>query len=111
MEQTVVSLFTSPTCPFCPAAKKVVDEIKQEREDVVVKEFNSATPEGREESQKRGILSVPTIFVEGPSHPETLGFQGAPSKKRLLQAIDISQGKESLPEKTSFGSKIKGIFG
>lgn len=110
MEQTVISLFTSPTCPFCPAAKKVVDEVKQERKDIIVKEFDSGTPEGKVESMKHGIQSVPTIFVQGPKHPEVLGFRGAPSKKRLLQAVDITQGKESLPEKTSFSSKIRRIF-
>jgi len=81
----IIEIFTSPTCIYCPQAKKTVEEVVDE--DITVVEHSAATPEGRKRAQEFGIQSVPTIFVSGPKTKEMIGFRGNPSKEGLLKAI------------------------
>ena len=81
----IIEIFTSPTCIYCPAAKKIVEEVAGK--DITVVEHSSATPEGRRRASEFGIQSVPTIFVSGPGTKEIIGFRGSPSKEGLLKAI------------------------
>lgn len=83
----VVEIFTSPTCVYCPGAKKVLEEVTKDSEDILVFEHSSATQEGRQRAQEFGISSVPTIFVSSPGNKEILAFQGIPSKNKLAEAI------------------------
>jgi thioredoxin 1 len=106
MEKTLIEVFTSPTCPHCPSAKKVVEEVFSERGDVIMREMNSVNLEVQSKMQEFQISSVPTIFIKGPGHGEILAMQGTPSKERLMELIDLSQGKKNLEEV----SKKKGFF-
>ena len=83
----VIEIFTSPTCIYCPGAKKTVAEVTKDLKDIRVVEHNSATEEGRKRATEFGIQSVPTIFVSGPKTKEIIGFRGAPSKEGILKAI------------------------
>lgn len=83
----VIEIFTSPTCVYCPSAKKLVAELAQEDKEIAVVEHSAATEEGRKRAQEFNIQSVPTIFVSGPATKEILGFRGTPSKEKLLDAI------------------------
>ena len=82
----IVEIFTSPTCIYCPSAKKIVGEIADEQ-NITVFEHSAATEEGRKRAAEFGIQSVPTIFVSGPKTKEILAFRGIPSKEKLIEAI------------------------
>ena len=64
-------------------------------------------PEGRRKAQQFEIYSVPTIFIKGPKHDEILAIRGNPSRERLRELIEISQGKKEIKEGKSFLQKIK----
>ena len=98
METAEIEVFTSPTCPFCPGAKKAVEEVAKERNDVSYSELNVATPEGSIKAREFEVFSVPTIFVRGPAVNEIMALKGIPSKEKLNELIDIGVGLKKLPD-------------
>jgi len=107
--RATVEVFTSPTCPHCPSAKKLAHEVAKEMDDVVVKEMSTATHEGSRKAKRYGIMSVPTIIITGPASPEPIGLRGTPPKKGLIKAINISLGKDKWKEKKKgFFSRLFG---
>jgi len=84
----LIEIFTSPTCPYCPAAKALVDMVAKAQEDVTVVEHTPMTAEGRKRSKEFGITSVPTIHVSGEGSKEIVGVKGLPKKETLLKMID-----------------------
>lgn len=53
-------LFTTPSCPNCPAAKEVLEKSGLEGEIV-----DASLPEGLEKARKFGIMEVPTaVFLD-----------------------------------------------
>ena len=83
----IIEIFTSPTCIYCPGAKKIVAEVADETANVAVFEHSSATEEGRKRANEFGIQSVPTIFISGPKTKEIIGFRGITPKETLLKAV------------------------
>jgi len=55
----VIKLLTSPRCPMCPKAKKVVEKLAEEEKDVVAIELPVNTEEGFREAMRFGIKAVP----------------------------------------------------
>ena len=51
MEKAKVYLFTSPTCPHCPSAKKFINNFKATREDFDLIELSTITPEGQKKAE------------------------------------------------------------
>jgi small redox-active disulfide protein 1 len=84
----LIEIFTSPTCPYCPGAKAVVNEIAKENKDVVVIEHTPMTEQGRKRAQEFNISSVPTIHVSGTGTKEIFGFVGMPKKETILEMIE-----------------------
>ena len=76
MEKAIVYLFTSPTCPNCPAAKRFIRDFRKERSDFVLKELSTATHEGSKKARKFGVMSVPTFIIKGPGYPQPIGLKG-----------------------------------
>lgn len=114
MTKTKIQVFTSPTCPHCPGAMKIAKEVSKERDDVFVEELSTATPEGSKKAMQFQISTVPTVFVKGPMHNQILAITGVPSKEKLNELIDISQGKKEIEKEKegflrSFWGKIKGL--
>jgi small redox-active disulfide protein 1 len=74
----LIEVFTSPMCPHCPAAKKVVEEVvnKLSCEDIEVKYIDVTEDPGNVD--KYGIMAVPTIVVDNK-----VAFVGAPSKEQF----------------------------
>jgi len=107
-EKAKIEVFTSPTCPHCPHAKKVVQELSKEREDIKFIETSTATHKGQKRSESLGVRSVPTLFIKGPGYPDRIGYVGTPSKSQLNKMVNIALGLESWEEekKESFFSKI-----
>ncbi len=91
MKKTKVELFISLTCPHCPSARKLVNEVISERDDLDVEEFIVNTPEGNNRAKELDIKSVPMIFLQGMGKKDVFVFTGTPSKGRFLEAVRLSQ--------------------
>ncbi|HID47100.1 MAG TPA: thioredoxin [Methanothermococcus okinawensis] len=72
-----IEVFTSPTCPHCPPAKRVVEEVVAELGGGVDVEYIDVMREP-ERAIKYGIMAVPTIVINGE-----VAFVGAPTKEEL----------------------------
>jgi thioredoxin 1 len=105
-----IEIFSSLTCPHCPSAVKLVEEVSKERNDVEFVKYDVSTLEGSKRANQFNIMSVPTILVKGPNNPEFIGLRGLLSKNGLNKAIDVSLGKDNFQEDKSFFDKIKNIF-
>jgi predicted thioredoxin/glutaredoxin len=78
-----IKIFTHPTCTSCKSAIQLVDRLSREREDLSVRVVSLASRGGREEAQREGVLSVPTILV-GTNRR----FVGVPRWEDLVAAIE-----------------------
>jgi glutaredoxin len=58
MEQKNFLLFTTPICPRCPAAKKLLEEKKIKYELI-----DASKPHGLEMARKFQVAQVPTLIV------------------------------------------------
>ena len=106
-EKSVLELFTSSTCPHCPRARRMVKELLGERDDFVAYENDTTSPEGKIKAQQFRVRFVPSLFIQGPGSKEILAFTGTPSKEKLLEMLDVSQGKPSTKKKGLFGEWFK----
>lgn len=104
-----IYLFTSPTCPSCPPAKKFMQEFQKERDDFVFQELSVASNEGRSKAQEYGVMSVPTFAIIGPNYPTPIGLRGLQTKKVMNKYIDLSYGIKEDDGK-SIWQKFKNIF-
>ncbi|MEM2094374.1 MAG: thioredoxin family protein [Candidatus Bathyarchaeia archaeon] len=57
-------LFTLPTCPKCPEAKKLVEEIACARKDVIVEVFDMSIPENLTTALMLQVASAPSICID-----------------------------------------------
>ncbi len=109
-----IELFTSPTCPFCPGAKKtaeqVVENLANKGEEVELREFNTTTRQGAAKANEYGITHVPELVVYENSEKKIL-IEGAPSLQSLERAIRMAQGKEEIPHKKNALDKARNILG
>jgi predicted DsbA family dithiol-disulfide isomerase len=110
MEKAKIELFTSLTCPNCPPASKMVDELLNERDDIEVIKHVINSPEGYKRATEFEITSVPTILIKGPNIQEFIGLRGLFSKNGLNKAIDESLGKIIKKEEKKFFEKMKSYF-
>ena len=63
-KKPLVRLFSTPICPYCPAAKKMMNQILPDLGDrVKYEEINVWSSKGREEAQKLKVMTVPAIAV------------------------------------------------
>lgn len=76
-----IEVFTSPMCPHCPAAKRVVEEVVSEMGGEIEVE-NVNVMEAPERAAKYGIMAVPTIVIDGE-----VKFVGAPTKEALKDEL------------------------
>ncbi|MCS3900710.1 MJ0307 family thioredoxin [Methanococcus voltae] len=80
-----VEVFSSPSCPHCPAAKRVVEQVVKEMSDIEVIHIN--VMEHPEKAIELGIMAVPAIAIDGD-----VVFVGAPAeedfKNKLLEKIN-----------------------
>jgi len=113
-EKTRIGVFTSPTCPHCPGAIEMVNEIALGRDDLKIEEYSTITPVGSRMAAEQGITSVPTILLNGPGYKNTIAFRGAPSRIKLMSAIDVTRGKKTIDiledRKEGFFKRIKSLF-
>lgn len=80
----IIELFYSQNCPYCPTAKKMVEESSKEientfKENVIINEINVGTKTGREKAKLYQIQGVPTIVING-----VVSFMGLPPSTQAL---------------------------
>lgn len=111
--KTFIELFTSPTCPYCPAAKRVASEsvglLREKGEEIELNIFDVSTSLGSIKANEYGITHVPTLVVYAETGQKIL-IEGSPAKESLQRAIRIAQGKEIVPKKNGILSKINSLF-
>ncbi len=98
MTELKIEVFTSNTCPHCPAAVRVTKELFENnpelKEIAKWKEMNTSTVVGSKKAKRYGIRSVPTIILTNGKTGEQAGLSGAPSEKRYLKVISEFTGKK-----------------
>ena len=72
-----VKIYSTPTCPFCKAAKEFFKEKGIKFEDIDVSKNEEAAKEAKEKS---GAMSVPIIEIDGKI---IIGFD----KEKIEQAL------------------------
>ncbi len=77
---TRYKLFTTPTCPGCPAIKEHMKSMTLEGEI-----FDASTPEGSEEAAKHEIRSVPTVLFFDESNNVVETAQSVKQVQRVLE--------------------------
>jgi small redox-active disulfide protein 1 len=76
-----VEVFTSPSCPYCPMAVELVEEVKKDMpDDIEVEKIDIMVD--REKAIEYGLMAVPAIALNG-----VVRFVGAPGKEELVEAI------------------------
>lgn len=79
-----VEVFSSSTCPHCPAAVKVAEEAKAELTDLDInlEILSIDVPENRKKAIDYEIMAVPTIVINN-----RVEFIGAPSKEEFIAKL------------------------
>lgn len=72
-----ITLYTTPTCVFCPAIKKLLEGEEAEYEEIDVSESKQALEEMKQAS---GQMGVPVTVIDGTV---VVGFD----KKKLKKAL------------------------
>jgi len=90
MTKLNIEVFTSPTCPHCPAAVYATERLLAENpelaEKISWKEISTRSPEGSRKAKTYGIHSVPTIILTN-SKGQKAGFVGAPMRATYLNIV------------------------
>ncbi|NYZ80132.1 thioredoxin family protein [Candidatus Micrarchaeota archaeon] len=71
MTQMKMTLFTKADCPRCPAVKRIINEMKLEKQFTLT-ELDAASDEGYFEAVKRNIMSTPALILETESGEQKL---------------------------------------
>jgi glutaredoxin len=113
MDTAKIEVFTSPTCPHCPSAKKAVMKFAEGKDYIKIVETSTATHEGQKRARQYEVRSVPTLFVTSSSYPDKIGYVGVPSENGLKKMTDIALGKDKWDEgkKEGIFSRIAKLFG
>nr|WP_240910970.1 thioredoxin family protein [Thermococcus sp. MV5] len=69
--KAIIEVITSPSCPYCPIAWAMAQEIAKRYNGVVAKELSIVTPEGQRKAKEHNILGTPTILIN--NHVEFIG--------------------------------------
>ncbi|MBE6982834.1 MAG: thioredoxin [Ruminococcaceae bacterium] len=84
-EKKVLVDFWAPWCGPCRMVLPVVEEIAEEREDIVVGKVN--VDEQPELANQFGVMTIPTLIVF-ENGQEAVRSVGAKNKKAILSMID-----------------------
>ncbi len=84
-----VEVFTSPSCPYCPMAVELVEEVKKEMpDDLEVEKIDIMSD--WEKAVEYNLMAVPAIALNG-----VVKFVGAPTKEELVEALKAELSEES----------------
>jgi protein-disulfide isomerase len=102
MVKATVYLFTSPTCPHCPSAKRFIQDFKSTRDDFNLMELSTMTHDGGKKAAHFEVMSVPTFIIRGPGYNGNIGLKGVQSSSSMNKYLDIALGKRSIDEPKGF---------
>lgn len=64
-EKPVIKLFKTVNCGLCPAARKMLEQVRPQLEaNYEIKIYDVGMREGRDEAAKAGLLMVPAFVVD-----------------------------------------------
>ena len=82
-----VEVFSTSTCPHCPAAIEAAEKAKDKLGDAIdvesVKIDDPNNPDNRQRAIDYQIMAVPTVVIDGE-----VTFIGAPSEDELIDALE-----------------------
>ena len=78
-----VEVFSTDSCPHCPAAMHVALEAEKELDGVEVEIVKILDAESQQRAMDYNIMAVPTIVING-----NVEFLGAPSKEELVAKLN-----------------------
>lgn len=79
-KQIVIEVFTSPSCPHCPRALAMAQELAGEIPGVQAIEVSTSTPQGMAKAALYDVKAVPTVFIN-----RRRVFVGAPPSIEALR--------------------------
>ena len=82
---TKVEVFSTNTCPHCPAAIEAANNAKAELGDAIDVEVIKIdeSEDNRQRAMNYQIMAVPTIVIDGE-----VSFVGAPSDVELIEKLE-----------------------
>lgn len=103
MSKVKIEIYTSPTCPYCPAALRMLQKaVGIYKEAIEVTEVSVSSPDGQELAALYNVQATPTIVING-----TVKFRGPPpSESHLFEEIEQYLDKE-IVKKTSKRRKAR----
>ena len=110
-KKSTIYLFTSPTCPHCPVAKRELNELIEQREDIIANFIDTTESKGQRLTQKFGIQSVPSYVIQGPATTENIGLVGSQGLTKLNHFVDVSLGLKEIKNKNSAFKKFLAKIG
>ena len=82
-----VEVFSTSTCPHCPAAIDAAQKAKDQLGDKIdvesIKIDDPSNPENRQRAIDYQIMAVPTVVIDGE-----VSFVGAPSDAELIEKLE-----------------------
>ena len=82
-----VEVFSTSTCPHCPAAIDAAEKAKDKLGDAIdvesVKIDDPKNPDNRQRAMDYRIMAVPTVVIDGE-----VTFVGAPSEEELISVLE-----------------------
>ena len=82
-----VEVFSTSTCPHCPAAIDAAEKAKDKLGDAIdvesVKIDDPNNPDNRQRAMDYRIMAVPTVVIDGE-----VSFIGAPSDAELIEKLE-----------------------
>ena len=82
-----VEVFSTSTCPHCPAAIDAAEKAKDKLGDAIdvesVKIDDPNNPDNRQRAMDNQIMAVPTVLIDGE-----VTFVGAPTEEDLIKALE-----------------------
>jgi hypothetical protein len=82
-----VKIFYKDSCPLCPLAKKLRDNL--EVQNVGVRDYNVETAEGLAEATFYRVMALPSIFVEDESENWLGEWRGSvPPMEEVLSIVN-----------------------
>ena len=80
----IIKIFTSQSCPNCPPAKAMGEELKKKEMNVSM--FNVSDAEGLAEAQYHGVMAVPAIIITDGEDNEIASWRtGLPSIDEVIE--------------------------
>lgn len=76
-----VTMLTTKSCPYCPSAKRLWQELKKESK-FDYEEVDALSEKGQDLVSRHGIMSVPTTIIDGK-----VAFIGVPDRSKAIAAV------------------------